>query len=113
MPNAETVQAAFEGLPLRESFGLVYAAAALHWTRPEGRWSRVAALLQPGGVFANFGGPVRLSDPSVEQVVQAARAPFLASDEIPSPDGNGSGHHLQWPGTELQDPSCSMTFSRW
>src|SRR4051812_17963645 len=86
VPNVRTLQAAFEGLPLGDSFGFVYSAAALHWTRPEGRWSRVAALLQPGGVFANFGGPVRLADPSVEQVVQAARAPFLASDEVPSPD---------------------------
>ena len=101
-PDAVTVPAAFEGLPLGEPFGLVYAAAALHWTRPDGRWSRVAALLQPAGVFANFGGPVRLTDPSVEQVVQAARAPFLASDEIPSPDGTAPQDHLQWPGTELQ-----------
>jgi SAM-dependent methyltransferase len=100
--SAETVHVAFEGLPLGASFGLVYSAAALHWTRPEGRWSRVAALLHPGGVFANFGGPVRLADPSVEQVVQAARAPFLASDEVPSPDGTAPEDHLQWPGTELQ-----------
>lgn len=59
-------------------------------------------LLEPGGVFANFGGPVRLVDPSVEQVVQAARAPFLASDEVPSPDGTAPEDHLKWPGTELQ-----------
>ena len=102
VPHVETVQAAFEDLPLGESYGLVFSAAALHWTRPQGRWSRVAALLQVGGVFANFGGPVRLADPSVEQVVQAARAPFLASDEVPSPDGTAREDHWQWPGTELQ-----------
>ncbi|MDH2416197.1 class I SAM-dependent methyltransferase [Nocardioides sp. CER19] len=102
VPHVTTLQARFEDLPLAKRFGLVYSAAALHWTRPEGRWSRVAALLRPGGVFANFGGPVRLADPSVERVVQEARAPFLASDEVPSPDGTAPEARLQWPGTELE-----------
>ena len=100
--NVKTVQAAFEDLRPGERYGLVYAAAALHWTNPEGRWSRMAALLEPGGVFAAFGGPIRLADPAVEAAVRAARAPFLASDEVPSPDGTPSGHDMQWPGTELQ-----------
>jgi SAM-dependent methyltransferase len=52
--NVKTVQAAFEDLRPGESYGLVYAAAALHWTNPEGRWSRMAALLEPGGVFASL-----------------------------------------------------------
>jgi SAM-dependent methyltransferase len=100
--NVETVQAAFEDLRLGESYGLVYAAAALHWTNQGGRWSRMAALLQPGSVFASFGGPVRLADPAVAEAVRAARAPFLDSDEVPSPDGTPPGHDMQWPGTELQ-----------
>jgi Uncharacterized protein containing piwi/argonaute domain len=61
--NVTTVQATFEDLRPGGRYGLVYAAAALHWTNPEGRWSRMAALLEPGGVFASFGGPVRLADP--------------------------------------------------
>src|SRR5215471_9064904 len=36
--SVTTVQAAFEELLSGESYGLVYAAAALHWTNPEGRW---------------------------------------------------------------------------
>ena len=100
--NVKTVQAAFEDLRPGQSYGLVYAAAALHWTNPEGRWPRMAALLEPGGVFASFGGPVRLADAAVEEAVRAARAPFLDSDEIPSPDGTPPGHDMQWPGTELQ-----------
>jgi SAM-dependent methyltransferase len=100
--NVRTVQAAFEDLRPGERYGLVYAAAALHWTNPEGRWSRVAALLEPGGVFASCGGQFRLADPAVEEAVRAARAPFLESDEIPSPDGTPPDHDLQWPGTELQ-----------
>lgn len=100
--SVETVLAAFEDLRPDRRYGLVYAAAALHWTRPEGRWARVAALLEPGGVFVSFGSPIRLADPAVQAAVQAARAPYLASDEIPSPDGTPEHHPMQWPGTELQ-----------
>jgi SAM-dependent methyltransferase len=97
-----TVQAALEDLPLNKSYDLVYAAASLHWTDPQSRWSRVAALLEPRGVFASFGGPVHLADPNVQQAVNVARAPFLASDDIASPDGTPPGHPMQWPGSELQ-----------
>jgi SAM-dependent methyltransferase len=100
--NVTAVRARFEDLRPGAVYGLVYAAAALHWTSPEGRWPRVAALLGPGGVFASCGGPFRLADPAVDAAVLAARAPFLDSDEIPSPDGTPPGHDMQWPGTELQ-----------
>ena len=46
------VQAAFEDLRVALPFDLVFAAASLHWTVPAQRWSRVAALLRPGGTFA-------------------------------------------------------------
>ncbi|MGW1294517.1 class I SAM-dependent methyltransferase [Streptomyces sp. NPDC002533] len=100
--GVRTEQAAFEELRLDETYGLVYAAASLHWTRPEGRWSRMAELVQPGGVFASFGGPLRLADPAVEEAVRTVRAPFLDSDESPSPDGTPPEQAMQWPGTELQ-----------
>jgi SAM-dependent methyltransferase len=100
--DVTTAQAAFEDLRPGESYELVYAAAALHWTDPEGRWSRVAALLEPGGVFASFGGPFQLANAAVEEAVRAARAPFLDTDEVPSPDGTPPGRDMQWPGTELQ-----------
>ncbi len=100
--NVKTVRAAFGDLRPGEGYGLVYAAAALHWTSPEGRWPRMAALLEPGGVLASFGGPARLADPAVEEAVRAARAPFPDSDEVPSPDGMPPGHDMQCPGTELQ-----------
>jgi SAM-dependent methyltransferase len=100
--GVRTVQAAFEDLRPGETYGLVYAAAALHWTEPEGRWSRMAALLEAGGVFACVGGPVELTDPAVEEAVRAARAPFLESDDVPSPDGTPPEQAMQWPGTELQ-----------
>ncbi|MFF8934428.1 class I SAM-dependent methyltransferase [Streptomyces paradoxus] len=100
--NVATVRAAFEDLRPEERYALVYVAAALHWTDPEGRWPRIAALLEPGGVFASFGGPFRLADPAVRETVHAARAPFLESDEIPSPDGTPPEHAMQWPGSELQ-----------
>ncbi|MFC6080674.1 class I SAM-dependent methyltransferase [Sphaerisporangium aureirubrum] len=100
--NVRTVQAAFEDLRPGKRYGLVYAAAALHWTNPEGRWSRAASLVEPGGVFASFGGPIELADPAVEQAVRAARSAFLASDGVPSPDGTPPEAEMQWPGTELQ-----------
>ncbi|MFF8565704.1 class I SAM-dependent methyltransferase [Streptomyces albidoflavus] len=100
--EVRSVCAAFEEVRRGERYGLVHAAASLHWTRPEGRWSRAAALLEPGGVFASFGGPLRLADRAVEDAVREARAPFLESDEIPSPDGTPPEHALQWPGTELR-----------
>ncbi|HKA68446.1 MAG TPA: class I SAM-dependent methyltransferase [Actinomycetes bacterium] len=100
--NVKTVQAAFEDLRSGQRYRLVYAAAALHWTNPQGRWSRMAALLEPGGVFASFGGPVQLAEPAVEEAVRAARAPYLESDLVPSPDRTPPGDEMQWPGTELQ-----------
>ncbi|WP_433539430.1 class I SAM-dependent methyltransferase [Streptosporangium sandarakinum] len=102
LANVRTVQAALEDLRPGKRYGLVYAAAALHWTNPEGRWSRVASLVEPGGVFASFGGPIELADPAVERAVRAARSPFLAGDGVPSPDGTPPEAEMQWPGTELQ-----------
>jgi SAM-dependent methyltransferase len=97
-----TAQAAFEELRPADRYDLVYAAAALHWTDPVGRWPRVAALLKPGGIFASFGGPGELANPAVAEAVRVARAPFLESDDVPSPDGTPPEHDMQWPGTELQ-----------
>ncbi|MFJ9061545.1 class I SAM-dependent methyltransferase [Streptomyces sp. NPDC102409] len=97
-----TVRSAFEDLPTGTRYGLVFAAAALHWTAPEDRWPRMAGLLEPGGVFASFGGPVQLSDAAVREAVRAARAPFMESDEVPSPDGTPPEDAMQWPGTELR-----------
>jgi SAM-dependent methyltransferase len=96
-----TVQASFEDLPLVRSYDLVLAAAAMHWTRPDQRWSRVAALLNDGGVFASFGGQLHLQDPTVDAAVRQARAAFLPDDGVPSPDGTPDDSEMQWPGTEL------------
>ncbi|MFJ4186749.1 class I SAM-dependent methyltransferase [Kitasatospora sp. NPDC089509] len=99
--GVRAVRAAFEELPADGPYDLVYAAASLHWTSPRGRWPRIAELLAPGGVFASFGGPVELADPAVAEAVRTARAPFLASDDVPSPDGTPPERAMRWPGTEL------------
>lgn len=93
----------FEELPLTSAYDLVFAAASIHWTKPEGRWARVATMLEPHGVFASFGGAPHLADAGVEEAVKAARAPFLADDEFPSPDGTPADSPRQWPGTELAE----------
>jgi SAM-dependent methyltransferase len=98
-----TVRAAFEELPLDAAYDLVYAAASLHWTRPERRWERMAALLHPGGVVASFGGQTRLSDADLEEAVGEARSPYLADDDVPSPDRTPTDSAMQWPATELVD----------
>ncbi len=52
--------------------GLVYAAAAWHWTDPSTRWTRAAALLEPGGVLAMFGSQLRIADPDLEAAARDA-----------------------------------------
>ncbi len=102
--SVRTVRAAFEELPLTATYDLVYAAAALHWTRPEGRWERVAALLEPGGVVASFGAPRDLADPAIEEALRAAQAPWVDDAEVPPPEGipDGTPDDGAWPSTELE-----------
>jgi SAM-dependent methyltransferase len=96
-----TVQVAFEDLATKATYDLVFAAASLHWTEPRDRCARLAALLSDQGVFACFGGQLRLADRHVEEAVRAARAYVLKDDEVPSPDGTPESSPMQWPGTEL------------
>lgn len=95
-----TVRAAFEDLPLTPAYDLVFAAASLHWTKPEGRWVRAAGMLAPGGIFASFGGQRELADPDLRDRVEAVRSTYL-DDDVPSPDGTPADSPMQWPGTEL------------
>lgn len=99
--SVTTVVASFEDLDGLPEHDLVYAAAALHWTEPVGRWERVARLLVRGGVFACFGGRLHLADPDVDERVRMARAPYVSDDEVPSPDGTPAESSMLWPGTEL------------
>jgi SAM-dependent methyltransferase len=99
--SVATVQGTFEELRLGATYDLVFAAASFHWTQSEGRWSRVAALLEPGGVFASFGGAPHLADPAVEEAFREARSGFVEDDDIRSPDGTPRDDPMQWPGTEL------------
>jgi SAM-dependent methyltransferase len=102
--SVTAVEAAFEDLPLDTSYDLVYSAAALHWTNPEGRWARMAALVQPGGVFASFAVPIQLADPALKEAALAARAPYLEYDGVPSADSRPPADRpMEWPGTELQE----------
>lgn len=100
-----TLPAAFEHLPLDCTYDLVFAAASLHWTLAADRWSRVAALLVPGGVFANLGGPFELADPRLAAKVAAARSELLPDDVIRAPEPDPSDSALRWPGNELINSS--------
>ena len=69
----ETVLTTFEGYDGPPT-GLVYAAAAWHWTDPSTRWTHAGDLIAPGGVLAIFGSQLRLADPDVEDAVGVALA---------------------------------------
>ena len=99
--SVTTVQGALEDLPLAGAYDLVFAAASLHWTSPEGRWPRVAGMLTAGGTFASFGGQRELGDQDVRDRVEAVRRRYLDTDDVPSPDGTPADSPMQWPGTEL------------
>lgn len=94
--------AAFEELPRTPAYDLVFAAASLHWTNPNERWSRVASMLTPVGIFAAFGGQRELADADVQRAVHDARSPFVLDDDVPSPDATPRESPMQWPGTELE-----------
>jgi SAM-dependent methyltransferase len=103
VPETVTVvRGRFEELLPAGRYDLVFSAAALHWTDAEGRWPRVAAMLEPGGAFASFGGQHHLADPDVEAAVRRVRARYLEDDDVPSPDGTPEGSVMHWPGTELE-----------
>ncbi|MFC6704431.1 class I SAM-dependent methyltransferase [Flexivirga alba] len=105
LPEVATVHAPLEKLPVLGPFDLVFAAASLHWTEPAGRWSRIAGLLVPGGVFACFGGAPYLADPELEATVQAAEQPWVIDDSPAGPtDVSEDGMH--WPATELVADAC-------
>ena len=57
--------------------GLVYAAAAWHWTDPATRYRDVAAMLTDGGVLAVFGAPMRVADEGVQTAIAAVTAATL------------------------------------
>jgi SAM-dependent methyltransferase len=101
--TVETVRSSLEELAPDPAYDLVYAAASLHWTEPARRWERVAALLEPDGVFASFGGQLHLADPALEEAVRVARSPYVEDDGVPSPDGTPESDPMQWPGTELEE----------
>jgi hypothetical protein len=88
-------------VPVAPVYDLVFAAASLHWTQPGHRWARIAAMLRYDGIFASFGGQMELADTDVKLAVRSARAEFLATEGVPSPDGTPADSPMQWPGSEL------------
>lgn len=99
--DVDPVLSSFEDADLSAQVDLVYAAAALHWTDPGTRWSRIATILSPGGVVASFGGPSYLADESLREQVRRVHEPYVVDDGVPSPDGtpvdaNFNGREPRW-----------------
>lgn len=102
-PTAQVIQSRLEELPAWLSgFDVVYAAASLHWTRPDGRWQRIAALLTDGGTVASFGGQYHLADPEIEERARAARRGVVDEEQLQPPDGVEDSGPMRWPGSELE-----------
>ena len=99
LPVRAELKAYEDVIPEGEPFDLLYAAAALHWTRPEGRWERAAALLRPGGVVASFGGSIEIGDADLAAMELSAVQPYLPGHHIDPPSAGADG--LDWPGDEL------------
>lgn len=100
LPDVATVHAPLEELPPLGPFDVVFAAAALHWTEPTGRWDRIAGLLSPGGVFANFGGAPHVADAGLDEAV-AANQRHWPVDDAPAGPVELSDDGLHWPATQL------------
>jgi hypothetical protein len=90
-----TVEGSLEQLPLAQAYDLFFAASALHWTDPVGRWSRIATLTTPGGVFASFGSQLRLDEPAVSEAAGDVLAAYGLDDNVPSPDGTPADSPVQ------------------
>lgn len=102
VPDTVTaVEATFEDLDVTGPFDLIFAAAALHWTAQESRWPRIAGLLRSSGTVANFGGPMKITDPDVRQAVDQARSSIVPSDDVGPPGQHEPDGGLQWPGSEM------------
>jgi len=86
-------------VPDSQPYDLLYAAAALHWTRREGRWERAAALLRSGGVVASFGGPFDLDDDDLAAAELALIEPYLPGHHVEAPSPGAQG--MNWPADEL------------
>lgn len=97
-----TIEAALEDLEPDPVHDLVYAAAALHWTDPDQRWSRIAGLLAPGGCFACLDGETDLAEPGLAATVLAIHTRFVPDIEITPPDGTPWDSAMRWPGSELE-----------
>jgi trans-aconitate methyltransferase len=87
---------AYDGPPT----GLVYAAAAWHWTDPATRWTRAAALLDHGGVLAMFGSQLRLADTGLEEAVSAAIGDQVDDNTFQPRD---APLHVGWSTGEIED----------
>ncbi|MDX6263644.1 MAG: hypothetical protein QOH84_5332 [Kribbellaceae bacterium] len=79
-----------------EQVDLVYSAQAFHWTAPETRWARTAAVLRPGGSLALFWNIERLADAEQRRQVET----ILSEYELKWPG--------EWPESDQLEPYAEM-----
>jgi SAM-dependent methyltransferase len=83
-------------------YELLFSGQAWHWTDPDTRWDRAAALLAPGGTIALMWNDDQLADPDLRAAVAAVHeehAPGTWQAEVRVTEAELYDH---WPGTELR-----------
>uniref|UniRef100_A0A914E8K7 Uncharacterized protein n=1 Tax=Acrobeloides nanus TaxID=290746 RepID=A0A914E8K7_9BILA len=73
-PNVDIINSSYEDadLPLH-SYDLIFSAAAIHWIRPEVKYTKTHALLKPGGYMAIIWGQGGISDEDGDKLYYAAK----------------------------------------
>jgi SAM-dependent methyltransferase len=81
-PNVNVITGSFEDTKLPPSFfDLVYAATAFHWLRPEAKFTKPHALLQPGGHLAII-RTIHVGDDVYDKFYQASHPIYERFDQV-------------------------------
>uniref|UniRef100_A0A914E7V5 NIDO domain-containing protein n=1 Tax=Acrobeloides nanus TaxID=290746 RepID=A0A914E7V5_9BILA len=98
-PNVDIINSSYEDadLPLH-SYDLIFSASAIHWIRPEVKYTKTHALLKPGGYMAIIWGRGGISDENGDKLYYAKKEihdKYFPDDEF---------HRLPQKVSELKPP---------
>lgn len=83
--DVTVVETTFEAWPIERRFDVVMSAQAIHWIDPAVRYTKAAAVLDPGGALAVVRNENAIADPELRGELDAAYARWLGN-----PDRSGS-----------------------
>jgi SAM-dependent methyltransferase len=79
------VETTFEAWPIERRFDVVTSAQAIHWVDPAVRYTKAAAVLDPGGVLAIIRNENAIADEDLHAEIDAVYARWLGT-----PDRSGT-----------------------